>query len=83
MLAFFVMASCSNSDNKSETKEETKEEKPQNTPSPAAESPKQNDGTTIKVNNDGVSVESKDGEKKSNVSISGDSTKIEISRPKK
>ncbi len=92
MLAFFGIAACTNSDNKSDNNSETNSqpqpepqpqpEKPQNTSTPA-ETSKQKDGTTIKVNNDGVSVESKDGEKKSNVSISGDSTKIEISRPKK
>ncbi len=59
MLAFFGMAACTNSDNKSEAKDE----KPENTSSPI-ESSKQKDGTTIKVNNDGVSIESKDGEKK-------------------
>ena len=90
MLAFFGIAACTNSDNKSETNSETKPEpkpepkpeEPQNTSTPA-ESPKQKDGTTIKVNDGGVSVESKDGEKKSNVSISSDSANIEISRPKK
>lgn len=81
MLAIFGIAACTNSDNKSETKDEAKEEMPQNTPSPAEPS-KQNDGTTINVNDGGVSVESKDGENKSNVSISNDSTNIEISRPK-
>ena len=81
MIAFFGMAACTNSDNKSDNKSETKDEKPENTSSPI-ESSKQKDGTTIKVNNDGVSIESKDGEKKNNVNISIDSANIEISRPK-
>ena len=70
------MAACTNSDKK----EVKQEEQHESSPTPATE---KKDGTTIKVNNDGVSVESKDGDKKSNVSITQDSTSIEISRPKK
>jgi hypothetical protein len=40
------------------------------------------DGTTIKVNDRGMSVESKDGSKKTNVSVSKDSANIEINKPK-
>ena len=42
----------------------------------------QKDGTTIKLNEQGMSVESKDGSKKTNVSVSKDSAGIEIKRPK-
>ncbi len=49
---------------------------------PAETAPPSNDGTTIQMNEGGVSVESKDGSKTTNVSLSGDSSKIEISRPK-
>lgn len=77
MLAIFSLAACTDSDKKSESTDG----KSETTSSPASSS-EQKDGTTIKVNNDGVSVESKDGDKKSNVSISTDSANIEISRPK-
>ncbi len=78
MLTVFGMAACTNS----EKKEVKQEEQPASSTSAPAPASGQEDGTTIKVNNDGVSVESKDGSKKSNVSISKDSTSIEISRPK-
>ncbi len=82
MLAF---ASCNN---KTETKEPV-----ESTPAPApaaseetktvvVDPPSQKEGTTIKMNENGVSVENKDGSTKNNVKISGDSTSVEISRPK-
>jgi len=83
MLAFLVLTACNNS-----PKEETTSTPPpaENTPAPApAPAPagtKKEDGTTIKMNDKGVSIESKDGTKKTNVSVSKDSTNIEISRPK-
>lgn len=40
------------------------------------------DGTTIKMNKDGVVIENKDGSKENNVSISKDSASIQISDPK-
>jgi len=42
----------------------------------------QKEGTSIKVSEDGMSIENKDGSKKTNVTISGDSSKVEIYRPK-
>ena len=66
-------------------KEEDKSTPPPAEAAPAQQTPPaegQKDGTTIKLNGDGVSVESKDGSKKSNVKVSQDSTSIEISRPK-
>ena len=80
MLAF---ASCNN---QTETKEPV-----ESTPAPAAteesktvvvDPASQKEGTTIKMNENGVSVENKDGSNKSNVKISGDSSSVEISRPK-
>ena len=58
----------------------------ENTQAPAektapAETTRQ-DGTTIKVNDEGIVIENKDGSKKNNVSISKDSASIEISKPK-
>jgi hypothetical protein len=75
LMGMAAFISCNNN-----VKEEDKSTPPvQQTPPPAEG---QKDGTTIKVNNDGVSVESKDGSNKSNVKVSQDSTSIEISRPK-
>ena len=83
-LAMLAMAACSNS---SENKTE-----PVETPAPPPAPPEkttvivepssQKEGTTIKMNDQGVSIENKDGSKKNNVKISGDSTNIEITRPK-
>ncbi len=86
VLAILTMTSCnSNSDQKEPVNTTTPPE--QTTPPPAEKAAvpaakKQEDGTTIKMNDQGVSIESKDGSKKSNVSLSKDSTRIEISRPK-
>jgi hypothetical protein len=79
MLAFLVMTACNNS-----PKEETTSTPPpaEKTAPPAPAGTKQEDGTTIKMNDQGVSIESKDGTKKTNVSVSKDSTNLEISRPK-
>lgn len=44
--------------------------------------PPKNDGTSIKVNNDGVSIESNDGSRKNSVKVVGDSASIEITRSK-
>jgi hypothetical protein len=79
LMGMAAFIACNNN-----VKEEDKSTPPaaapvQQTPPPAEG---QKDGTTIKVNNDGVSVESKDGSNKSNVKVSQDSTNIEISRPK-
>ena len=59
----------------------------ENTPPPAEKTaaPRDStlpDGTTIKVNEQGMSVESKEGSKKTNVNVSKDSASIEISSPK-
>ena len=43
---------------------------------------KDKEGTSIKINDNGVSFEDKDGSKKTNVKISTDSSSLEISRPK-
>lgn len=80
MLAF---ASCNS---KTETKDTDKTVPP---PPPIEENKtvvvdpaSQKEGTTIKMNENGVSVENKDGSKKNNVKISKDSSSIEISNPK-
>ena len=48
------------------------------TPAPAPAPEKREDGTTIKINEEGVSYENKDGNDESNVQISTDTTNIEI-----
>ena len=81
-LAMLAIASCNNSTDKKETIE---------TPPPPASTEKttiivdpasQKEGTTIKMNDKGISIENKDGSKKNNVKISKDSMNIEIARPK-
>lgn len=42
----------------------------------------QKDGTSINIDNNGVSVQTKDGENKTNVSIKSDTAHIEIKKPK-
>ena len=82
-LAMLAIASCNNSTDKKETIETP--------PPPPASTEKttiivdpasQKEGTTIKMNDKGISIENKDGSKKSNVKISKDSMNLEISRPK-
>jgi len=82
-LTMLVFASC-NSQTESQEPVET-------APAPAAsegnktvvvDSASQKEGTTIKMNENGISVENKDGSKKNNVKISSDSSSIEISNPK-
>ena len=82
-LAMLAIASCNNSTDKKETIETP--------PPPPASTEKttiivdpgsQKEGTTIKMNDKGISIENKDGSKKNNVKISKDSMNLEISRPK-
>lgn len=78
LLAMLALTSCKNSNNQNDSTE---------TPIPAEKKVEvvdtaQKDGTTIKVNEQGMSIENKDGAKENNVNISRDSTSIEISRPK-
>ena len=84
VLAILATGACSNNNDKKESVD---------TPTPPAPAPApekttivvdsgQKEGTTIKVNDQGVSIENKDGSKKNNVKISKDSANIEITRPK-
>jgi hypothetical protein len=81
LMGAVALFACNNN-----VKEEDKSTPPPAAAAPAQQTPPaaegQKDGTIIKVGSDGVSVESKDGSKKSNVKVSKDSTSIEISRPK-
>ena len=77
-LTMMVMASCNNNPTNENTSTPPSPQPERTTV--VVDTPK--DGTTIKVGNDGVSFESKDGSKKSSVKISADSSKIEISTPK-
>jgi hypothetical protein len=64
------------------------QEKPKDTPPPVTnpepvkEVPKttQDDGTSIKIDNNGVDVQSKDGNNKTDVKISRDTTELEIKK---
>ena len=80
-LAMLAIASCNNSTDKKETIETPPPASPEKTTiivDPAS----QKEGTTIKMNDKGISIENKDGSKKNNVKISKDSMNIEITRPK-
>jgi hypothetical protein len=50
---------------------------PQPSPAPAQ---KESDGTTVKVDENGISYENKQGDKKDELKISEDSSRIEIKR---
>lgn len=94
-LTIMIVASCNN---QTETKQPVETNQPVETIQPVATTPppaatpekkpvvvepaSQKEGTTIKMNENGVSIENKAGTKKNNVKISTDSTSIEISRPK-
>lgn len=78
MLSILALTSCDN--NKKEENTSSSPPPVEQTVPPAAT--EQKEGTTIKVNEEGVSYENKDGGNKSNVKISKDSSSIEISRPK-
>ena len=85
VMGMLAMASCNNSSDKKESNETPP-------PPPTAASPEkktvivdpasQKEGTTIKMNDQGISIENKDGSKKNNIKISKDSANIEITRPK-
>ena len=78
VLSMLVMTSCNNSTNKKESVDVP----PPTEKTTVVVDPGQKDGTTIKVNDQGISIENKEGSKKNNVKISRDSTSIEISKPK-
>lgn len=81
MLSFISIISCNNRDDKTTKTEEhvtTVTVTPENPP-PAQ---KEEDGTSIKVNDEGVSYSNKDGDNESKVKISEDSSSIEIRKPK-
>lgn len=77
VLAMMLFASC----------KDKKQDTPPATP-PAAENPapppapepqvEDEDGTSIKLNEDGVSVKNKDGDNESNVTITDDKKELEI-----
>jgi hypothetical protein len=50
---------------------------------PPAGKEKADDGTTIHMDDDGVSIENKDGNKETDVKVSKDSSRIIIKRPNK
>lgn len=70
-----ILLACNNSN--PEHKEPEPDPVPVTEPAPAPEV-KDHDGTTIKVDENGVSYESKKGDSKNEVKISNDSSRIEI-----
>ena len=80
ILFFLALSACENK-NKEKDSDTAPPPAPVEQTAPSAGT-KQQDKTTIKVNEEGVSYENKEGGKKSNVNISKDSTNIEITTPK-
>ena len=78
VMALVSLISCNNNEKREEKETPPPAPATQQTTTPA----EQKDGTTIKVNDNGVSVESKNAQNKNNVNISKDSVSIELSNPK-
>lgn len=76
LLAMLAVTSCNNSSNQNSEP-----------PAPAEKTVAPHDstlpdGTSIKVNDQGISIENKEGSKKNSVKVSKDSASIEIKNPK-
>lgn len=87
MFSFLTLSSCNNNNKEVESSTTPAPETVVvEQPTPVKHAPEQptpeTEGTTIKMNDNGVSYENKNDGKSSNVNISGDSTSIEIKRPK-
>jgi hypothetical protein len=77
LVLFFITAvSCNNKNHEDETPPPVVQQ-----PAPAPEHRKP-DGTTVKVGDEGMSVENKDHGKEHNIELSKDSASIEIRKPK-
>src|SRR5688572_7461345 len=76
--ALFLLAFACNQKQESTPPAPAPDPEPVAAPAPVPE--KNPDGTTIKMNDDGIIYENRDGSNKSEVQISGDSTNIEIKR---
>ena len=83
MLSILSLSACDNKNNENKERDAGSAPPPapveQTAPPPGT---KQQDGTTLKVNEEGVNYESKEGGKKRSVNISKDSTSMEIKTPK-
>ena len=80
VMSMLALASCNNKTEEVKTATSPVEQAQPQTPPPASTG--QKEGTVIKINEGGVSVENKSGSSKSNVKITKDTTNIELSRPK-
>ncbi len=79
-LLIFVLSSCNNQQKKDQSDNaDTVYVNPSVTPAPI---PEESDRTSVKINEDGIEIENESGDKTTNVTISKDSNKIEIERPK-
>ncbi|GGB71166.1 hypothetical protein GCM10007424_08970 [Flavobacterium suaedae] len=77
VLAMMLFASCK--DKKQDTPPATPPPAESPAPPPAPEPQVEDeDGTSIKLNEDGVSVKNKDGENESNVTVTDDKKELEI-----
>lgn len=80
ILSILLVASCDNKKQEKDTYQAPVQPAP--VEQPAATAPKPKDGTTIKVGEQGVSYENKNGGSKQKVNVSKDSSSVEISNPK-
>jgi hypothetical protein len=77
-LAFFLSCSNDNRD-RNDIPEEPRHEAPPVT-NPAPPATKEEDGTTIKIDDEGFDMKSKDGDDKTEIKIGNDTTGVEIKR---
>ncbi|MCY1246174.1 hypothetical protein D3C87_68050 [compost metagenome] len=83
-IALLAFASCKEDKKTPDPVPETPPvENPTPTPSPKTDAEKQDsDGTTVSVGKDGVQVNTKDGESKTDVNVSKNDASVEIKKPK-
>ena len=87
--AFFVLTSCDNNKDRDtdstyvreSTTHETTVQEPAPAPQPATRDSVTPDGTTIKVNDEGIEIRSKNDDQQSNVNINSDSANVRINVP--
>ena len=78
VLAILGTSACSNNNDKKESVDTPTAPPPPPEKTTIVVDSGQKEGTTIKVNDQGVSIENKDGSKKNSVNVSKDSASIEI-----
>jgi len=85
MSLFIGLSSCSSNSSTPPPSQPDQSSPPAATPPPPpakTEAEKEKDGTNIKVDQNGVRVRTKDGERVNDVKIGKDSSSVEIKRPR-